>query len=575
MAGNNQNDDIRSTLINKIYDVILNPEKSNEFMADWEKHISGLAAQFDERKNSSGPSEELIRDDALETHFSRAHAILERMGRNFYIAENELENSKGVWFRFKATGELIEQEDQTQETYGEISQADELAGFLDESSANRWLDLLEKAKRAPSIARFTVLSEQKHGNLIAYVKRHKEGSDPHIIVKKLAIHWTENLNSVLRASFGLTPKEIEIIQAIAMDGSINSLAEKTGKSKLTLRSQLKSVFQKMNVNSQQDLVQATATLAHFCMELEPEEHIDQRSIELGDVIAFSHAPLDKTPVHILGAEEGRPVIFIHGMMDGVAITQEISRELKKNNLKLISPVRPGFGSAHPQGRMKEAPEDFARILLALCQKMKIQDALLLGHMSGSVFAFAAARLLRQHARGIVNISGGVPILSTKQFSTVARRQKGVAYTARFAPSLLPMILRAGVAQIDAMKTNELMNDMYVKDSIDWKLVQNPAIAHLIEDGYRFAVAQGYKAFQTDAYHVTRNWSELVERANLPMLLIHGCHDPVVPIHTVREFAKREMADLQAFRNEGQLIFYSNPKAVCEAIAGFFDRLDQR
>jgi pimeloyl-ACP methyl ester carboxylesterase len=191
----------------------------------------------------------------------------------------------------------------------------------------------------------------------------------------------------------------------------------------------------------------------------------------------------------------------------------------------------------------------------------------IGHMAGAVYAFAAAARLGSRITHIVNVAGGVPIVSTTQFALMTPRQRVVAHTARFAPRLLPLILRAGIALLDSGGDRAFMKALYASAPVDFNVANHPEVFAILRDGYRFTVAQGHRAFEIDAHQVVQDWTELAESSNQQVLLLHGRCDPVVGTQTVRDFATRlgGRAELVEHATQGQLLFYADPGFVLDAI----------
>ncbi|MCV6576808.1 MAG: alpha/beta fold hydrolase [Cohaesibacter sp.] len=562
-------DDLRSELIGRVYDVVLHPESHDAFLADWGDYISRKSAVFHDRKNSSDQSEEILDDLALETHFARAHIILEKLGRpQKPLTQRCQEQKSGILFGFNRDGVMTSISSQAQALFEDLSHAGEVEDFLETKSAKDWRTFLAKLKRSPSLASFFVFSLAEGGNLIAHTIRDPDSDQIEVVVKYLKIDWSDELLILLSRRFGLSQRELELLQDLSKFGSLDVVVKQNSQSKNTIRTQMKSIFRKMNVSAQPELMQSVSMLAYLCDCIGHDDYVHFEQPIVGQMRRFAVSTGQDVPVHFIGPSKGKPILFLHGMLDGVAITAKILDVLHEKNLRLIAPVRPNFGSAGPSDQMKAMPHKVAEQAVHILDVLDIAKVPIIGHMSGSVFAFATAAKLAGRAEAVINISGGVPILSTRQFSKVAPRQRAFAYTARYAPAMFPILLRAGVAQIDAMKTEELMNDLYPSGSIDRQVVQDRHIANVVADGYHFAVAQGYTGFQYDAYHVTRNWSDLVSASPAPVLLLHGRHDPVVPIHTVRDFAEREHAKLVEYADDGQLIYYSRPDLLFEEICQF-------
>ena len=190
-------------------------------------------------------------------------------------------------------------------------------------------------------------------------------------------------------------------------------------------------------------------------------------------------------------------------------------------------------------------------------------------MAGSVYAFAAAQVCEP--RGIVCVSGGVPITSRKQISAMTRRQRLVAFTALHAPNMLPYVLRAGIHQLKSGGDKRFLTSLYENAPVDFKVTQDPEIRRLILDGYQFTVRQGHRAFEIDSHQVVRDWSHLTTGSDAPVHLIHGAHDSVVTVDSVREFSRSlgRRAELTVLDEAGQLLFYQSPRVVLDAIRAQF------
>jgi pimeloyl-ACP methyl ester carboxylesterase len=116
-----------------------------------------------------------------------------------------------------------------------------------------------------------------------------------------------------------------------------------------------------------------------------------------------------------------------------------------------------------------------------------------------------------------------------------------------------------------------MKALYEDAPVDFAIARRPEVFPVLCDGYRLTVAQGHKAFEIDAQEVVRDWSAYVEASRQPIALLHGRHDPVVRIETVRDFARRiaQRATLHEVEDEGQLLFYSRPDLVLERVEALF------
>ena len=572
MSNDEPNTEDRAELIGRIYDVVLSPEKTNDFVAEWEKYISHLCAGYADRQNAMGESEVLIDDDGLEMHFSRAFTLMEQNERVQSSTNSaRILASQSALLSFSSDGTITHMKDCENNPFTECKTSSELAAFMEETDAKSWRRFLQDFKRSPRPNKFQIFSTEEQGLLVATIRRGEDGFKFVCDLQQLKISWNEGMDVLLSEQFNLTNAEVNLAQQLSIHGSLDALSSINGRSKHTLRSQLKAVFKKLKVRSQAEALQSLTVLSQFCMTIGHDREGFNKEVELGEILNLPLSNGGQIPVHLMGPEDGHPVIFIHGMLDGVAMTAEVIDALHEHKVRFIAPIRPNFGAADPSEEKVEAPNYFARQLREVVTALSLKDVILLGHMSGSVFSFAAASYLADRVLGVVNISGGVPILSTKQFSSMSTRQKAFAYTARFAPKFLPTLCRTGIQQIDALSAESLIHDLYAKDTVDRAASSKKEVTDVLADGYRFSVTQGYQAFLVDAYHVTRNWSELVHRCHKPVLLVHGKHDPVVRMEDAKTLSEKENFDFILYPDDGQLVLYAKPDEVIKNIVSFIDK----
>lgn len=375
--------------------------------------------------------------------------------------------------------------------------------------------------------------------------------------------WNGAVESVLRGSFGLSPSEIEIVARLAEGHSLSRIAADRNRQVSTLRSQLKAALRKTQTHSQAQLVRLTLSLA---------SHLDAARAEIVDaeVPVRVHPLPDGRRLHyrVLGPPDGAPVVFLHGMLDGLSFAPELVDGLAARRLRLIAPERPWFGAAPGLDCDPAAvPDRVCADIRDLMETLQLTDVRLVGHMAGALYAFTLAACAPQRVRGIVSVAGGVPITSIAQFRHMSPRQRTVAYTARFTPSALPLILQAGVRQIEAGGVDRFVRALYAKSPVDLQVFEDPRSGSALADGVRFAVAQGYRAFEIDSYHVVRDWGHRTQGSACPVILLHGQQDPVVSAASVAGFARTlgARAELRIAEGAGQTILLSHAASVLDAI----------
>ncbi|GAB4258876.1 MAG: hypothetical protein Kow0013_01100 [Pararhodobacter sp.] len=570
----------RARLIGSIYDVVLRPESFDSFMADWSSYVEQAARRLGTLRATDGQMQPGFQDPVIEAHFQRAMALFDRIGRG-EGSPAPGGTRQDALLRLCRGGHVEVLDSAAFRVFGEAPDLEAVREALDPDSAARLGVFLAAFERAPAAGRFAVLAlsdavghgDMPGGGLVAAVTCRMPGGEGFSVeLRPMTIRWSPSLSTFLVQSFRLTPREIALVRDLVSGLDLQRIAQSSGRSLNTLRAQLKSVFAKTRTATQSDLMRLVAVLVMHGPETGPDAEApnpekNEIRIEMDDG--------RRVPVYLMGPEDGAPVVFVHGMLEGLGVTRHLDAALRAHGLRLIVPVRANFGPAPADPRYRDAPDRFARDLGAILDALGCGNVVMLGHLAGAIGAFAAAARLGSRVSAVVNVSGSVPVRSIDQLACMTPRQRAVAYTARFAPALLPAILRAGIAQIDSANPMPFMTSLYPEGSRDRALVEDPAIGASIIEGYRFTVAQGVQAFRADAYHVTRDWSALVEQSDCPVLLIHGARDTVISVQSVRDFARqRPRITLIEEPDEGQLLFYARPAAVLGRVAAMIRRNDR-
>jgi pimeloyl-ACP methyl ester carboxylesterase/DNA-binding CsgD family transcriptional regulator len=559
-------EDARAQLIHSVYQIALEPQSYDVFMDHWDSHVSRALEELAALQDSAD-----LDDQELLAHFNTAFGILEELGRR---PQEPLRDGKGPRFLLDNKGVVIWRNRAAAEVLALAPRAglEDLARHLhDPGLAQRMLADLAAASPGDPTANRLLRLDLDDGTLYLLARPiiDREGQKL-ILVEPLLGEWTPEMDQLLAGTFTLTEAETAVAAGLAEGLTPTELARRRGVSVLTVRTQIKALLAKTGAAGQTELVRLLMSVARVVNRT--MEHADAPARPAICITARG----SQIPVELFGTPGGYPVLFLHGMLDGCSATPRIEHALDRHGLRLIAPVRPGFGTALPdRGPIADAPRRFAEDIEGLVDRLRLKQFVLLGHMAGALYAFAVAARLGERVAGIVNVAGTVPILSNAQLATMSRRQRLVAYTAKYAPAALPFVLRAGIRQLDFNGERSFMSALYETSPRDLAMMQDPDVYRSLRRGYRFTVAQGHKAFETDGYHVVRDWSELAFASEAPVTLIHGRHDPVVNSRSVEEFASRlgSRARLVMMEDSGQLVLYRSPETVCAALAEHIGRAD--
>ena len=549
--------DERANLIHSVYQIALEPQSYDVFMDHWDGHVGKAIEELSALQGSTD-----LDDPEILGHFNTAFGILEELGRR---PQEPLREGTGPRFLIDRQGAVVWRNPAAARLLGlsTRSRIEHIAPFMHEPPiVQRLCAELDRLDDSHKRLNRLLRADLEEGPLFLLARSIVDRDGQRLIlVEPLLGEWSNEVDLLLKETFALTEAEAAVAAGLADGYSPAQLAGRRRVSILTVRTQIKSLLAKTGAANQTDLMRILMSASRALDRSAGEDDQPEPTLELNR---------DGRQIQVVqaGLTGGQPVIFLHGMLDGPSTTPRIQRALQLHRLHLLCPLRPGFGSAPADvGPIGTAPQRVAEDVEFVMDSLGLKRVILLGHMAGALYAFAAAARLGPRVAGIVCVAGTVPIVSTGQFSTMSRRQRLVAYTARYAPSALPFVLRAGIRQLDFDGERNFMTALYENSPHDLGLIEDSDIYRSLRRGYRFTVEQGHKAFETDGYHVVRDWSSLAAASHAPVHFIHGRHDPVVNAQSVEEFAKRlgERARATMLEDHGQLVLYKSPPIVCAAI----------
>lgn len=575
-------------LIDELYEVVVSPERYDDFMSLWGDHLDAALNVSDEISHMGGEigvSQE-IEFEEYRPHFMRAFQLFEKIGRDLSVNESPyafVTTMAGIGVLIGNKGQIIASSALAAKRLGHIQHMAELQDLLEVNSFKRLGKTVQNVNAGGEnfgegillMADKDVISGEKHhlNDFMIMQTLSSPELGNHVLLTSPAINWSARLNTTLETSFNLTKKELELVKGLVQGESVREISESKSRSIHTIRTQLKSVLRKCNVHSQANLSKLIVSTAGRIVEEEAlKVHLPNAPRE-GARFSARLPDGRNMDYYLIGPESGEPVLFIHGMLDGTMVTEKFWNELGTHNIRLIAPVRPGFGESDWNDISHDkAPEQFAYDVEFLLNHLELTKPFTtVGHMAGALYAFAVQKFTNLPVKAIVNVSGGVPLVSSKQFACMNPRQRAVAYTARYTPSLLPIVLRAGISQIDGIDSEQFMAALHPAASADGKLLKNRKdVCEILLNGYRFAVSQGHKAFERDSRHVTRDWQNLISKNySVPIMCIHGEHDAVVDVQSVYRFADGfENRRVRTCSQSGQLILYQNPDLIISEIMNF-------
>ncbi|PKP72430.1 MAG: hypothetical protein CVT84_18785, partial [Alphaproteobacteria bacterium HGW-Alphaproteobacteria-6] len=201
-----------------------------------------------------------------------------------------------------------------------------------------------------------------------------------------------------RETFGLTPAEARLAAALRDGLALKEAAAKLNISVNTARNQIKSVFEKLGVNRQGDLIRHLTELSQLAAYMRVPEDAGECAApaEPGEVpLSFVDLPDGRRlAFRDYGLRGGFPVILLPSSVSSSWLWPPEAEAAKRAGLRYIVVERPGTGASTADPDLTF--ENFARDLEHFADALGLDRFRLAARSSASLFALAcAARLGRR------------------------------------------------------------------------------------------------------------------------------------------------------------------------------------
>lgn len=379
--------------------------------------------------------------------------------------------------------------------------------------------------------------------------------------------WHKDLSALLKATYQLTGSEIDVARGLFELKEISEIASARRSSPRTVRTQLNSVFTKVGVHSQVELVLFVAALVQVLVadadragDVAPSADPDIRHIRVGNrELGFL----------TYGKEGGEPVLLLQ-TTHPPKMSERFRASCKKAGLWVVSPFKPNSGGTSDRPA-DLSPSEYMADYVALLDELGIERAHIAGLSSAGLYALTFAQLNPVRTAGVTLCDTGVPYASRDEIIALPRTIRRTMLAARYLPGVLLVPHRIVAANFRRSADGEArVIDYFFRDSAaDAYKVRTERQYY---DAVRDVIAYSFEDIPRlvdDVCKWAADWSSLLTEvaSETDVRFVHGAENSMFPAARVKEFcATTPRATCEIIDGTAQLVPYTHPEAVVAAIA---------
>lgn len=556
-------------LVDRLYDVALDPSSYEDMLDAWDAHFLSAGAdpanrvhRLDHHLRRASvfldrldPSPDRSAQDAMRRHEPLAAILLDRA---FQVVANDLSAgvapppglpASSLKARLAELGlqDLVTEQDVRGLAATVFASGDDIIQTIGDTSG---------AVQGITLAK--VFPVEK-----------RSGGVETVAVVFSRILWNDAVEAALRDVFQLSRTETEIVRlALELKGR-TEIAQIRGRSVETVKRQFNSIFSKTGCHSSTELLVLVFSLIN--MSAEGAAPSLARAPDLIRLPAI-HPKGRDTGYVWEGAADGRICVHLPGPYCLSEWPVAAARMARRSGLRIITPVRAGYGPRLNEPVASDAAEAVTGELLTLFDTLEIENAPLVTQSNDIVFAIRFAAQHPDRVSAIVACAGALPLTRRAQYQRMDKWHRFILGNARYAPRTLPFLVKAGFYLAQKIGKERFLEAVYADAPGDLEVAKDPVHLPVLLSGSRFALdpeISAHHAFATGIASFARtDWAENVTQLTgcVPIHLVNGPDDPMTRPETLEELRiDYPGVEIHPRKSGGEFVIFQHWPKVIELI----------
>lgn len=561
----------KAEIVDRIYDVAVDPVRLEDLLDVWEDRAAPLRAGL-------GPEVTTLDDPDIGPHLERAWVFLDRYqptdprGR-FRSVLDELPRTAAFVADGGATITACNRAARSALGIADGGPITALPFDPEDVATLRAVIRKVAGGRAEKVMTLRIRSVLTGQVAIVRVGPVEQGDGPPLaLVMSSDLVWPQGFEATVQEAFGLTGAEVEIVRALVLGQPLKDIAEARARSLETVRTQVRSILAKTETHGQPELVRVVLGLMDVTLVPGARSDRDEPTAGITPLVPqFLHVQAGRRLEWIeFGAPDGIPVLYMPLDYGLVRWPARAERAARARGLRVVVPFRAWYGGTAPLPRgvthLDGVTSDYIRVM----DHLGLRHALALTQGADLRFALNLSLQRPDLIRGIVGCAAQLPLRTPAQYERMDKWQRFVLANARYAPKVLPFIVKAGFSLARRLGPEAFFRKVNSGSAADMAAFDDPEIRAAVLAGAAQTLLMpggtGPEAFAQEALGSERDWSAVVRAARVPVRLLQADQDPQTPVQTVRELmADFPHLEVRFLDFTGQLLLFARWSEVLDEI----------
>lgn len=497
---------IEADFLDRLYGVAMEPERFEELINVWQDRIDHAVGE------GRLASEADIRH--LNSHLLRASRLLELVTEQDALfpqpLQEKIEAEQHAIVALDGSARIAARNSAAVKLYGEEGDRSLTSLPFDRDTIshihNQCLSLASAGQETPPMLLRGYHEKEDRPTLLSLSRWQTGSGRQMLLVRTLDLMWNDRLSEIIGETFALTGAEIEVMKLLAEGKSPSQIAELRTASLATVRTQIRSLYDKTGTRNQSEFLRMVLGLGSLEV-LERNKLTGAFEHPTGEAFRSHPLPQERALLQLpsgrimdhatFGDAEGDTCLFLHNEFFGDIWPAAGVREAKRLGIRIVAPARPCFGRSTCLDSGPVPTEETADDYAVLLDHLGIERAVVMFHMSGGISALAFAERHPDRVAGLVPIAPMFPMKLPEDERRLTGFHKFLSNLMHRHTGMLEFVARAGYSYHDRVGTKRFLATLSKARKPDREMLEDDRILADITEGIRFSGTCRHRGFHDD------------------------------------------------------------------------------